>query len=135
MELKLSKVFSFLDFCKFSKNWLFCSDANVCECSKAKRKKKREEAEKLPEVSKEMYYNIATDLKEIFQTIKDTSEKEEMPWNEDCGGETAEEVHDPPTLVTGAQQPSGFTFSFFDSDARDAKEGTFFSFSFSFQKV
>uniref|UniRef100_A0A671FMP8 Nucleolar protein 8 n=1 Tax=Rhinolophus ferrumequinum TaxID=59479 RepID=A0A671FMP8_RHIFE len=93
--------------------------------SKAKRKKKREEAEKLPEVSKEMYYNIATDLKEIFQTIKDTSEKEEMPWNEDCGGETAEEVHDPPTLVTGAQQPSGFTFSFFDSDARDAKEETY----------
>ncbi|KAL0606735.1 Nucleolar protein 8 [Plecturocebus cupreus] len=53
--------------------------------SKAKRKKKREEAEKLPEVSKEMYYNIAMDLKEIFQTTKNTSEKEEnTPWNEDC---------------------------------------------------
>lgn len=72
-----------------------------------------------------MYYNIATDLKEIFQTIKDTSEKEDMPWNEDCGGEKAEEVHDPPTLVTGAQQPSEFTFSFFHSDARDAKEETY----------
>ncbi|XP_019486051.1 PREDICTED: nucleolar protein 8 isoform X4 [Hipposideros armiger] len=93
--------------------------------SKAKRKKKREEAEKLPEVSKEMYYNIATDLKEIFQTIKDNNEKEDMPWNEDRGREKAKEVHDPDALVTGAQQPGGFTFSFFDSDPQDVKEETY----------
>uniref|UniRef100_A0A8C9LMY9 Nucleolar protein 8 n=1 Tax=Piliocolobus tephrosceles TaxID=591936 RepID=A0A8C9LMY9_9PRIM len=94
--------------------------------SKAKRKKKREEAEKLPEVSKEMYYNIAMDLKEIFQTTKDTSEKEEdIPWNEDCGKEKPEEIQDPAALTSGAEQPSGFTFSFFDSDSKDIKEETY----------
>ncbi|XP_004685103.1 PREDICTED: nucleolar protein 8 [Condylura cristata] len=91
--------------------------------SKAKRKKKREEAEKLPEVSKEMYYNIATDLKEIFQTTKDTSEKDDnIPWNEDCSGE---EVQDSATSENGAQQPGGFTFSFFDSDTEIIKEDTY----------
>lgn len=90
--------------------------------SKAKRKKKREEAEKLPEVSKEMYYNITTDLKEIFQSTKDTSEKNDsIPWNED----PREEVQDSATSGNGAQQPGGFTFSFFDSDAEDVKEDTY----------
>uniref|UniRef100_A0A2K5MFQ3 Nucleolar protein 8 n=1 Tax=Cercocebus atys TaxID=9531 RepID=A0A2K5MFQ3_CERAT len=94
--------------------------------SKAKRKKKREEAEKLPEVSKEMYYNIAMDLKEIFQTTKYTSEKEEdTPWNEDCGKEKPEEIQGPAALTSGAEQPSGFTFSFFDSDIKDIKEETY----------
>ncbi|KAM5336664.1 nucleolar protein 8 isoform 3-T4 [Glossophaga mutica] len=93
--------------------------------SKAKRKKEREEAEKLPVVSKEMYYNIAMDLKEIFQATKDTNEKECMPWNENCDGEKAKEVHDPAALKTGAKQPSGFTFSFFDSDTKDIKEETY----------
>ncbi|XP_075864614.1 nucleolar protein 8 isoform X2 [Microcebus murinus] len=91
--------------------------------SKAKRKKKREEAEKVPEVSKEIYYKIATDLKEIFQTAKDPSEKEEdTPWNEDCGGEKPEEIQDPATLMSEAEQPTGFTFSFFGSDSKDIKE-------------
>ncbi|XP_008587562.1 PREDICTED: nucleolar protein 8 [Galeopterus variegatus] len=94
--------------------------------SKAKRKKKREEAEKLPEVSKEMYYNIATDLKEIFQTTKDISEKEEdTPWNEDCGRTKPEEIHNLAAVTSGAEQPSGFTFSFFDSDTKDKKEETY----------
>uniref|UniRef100_A0A2K6CU49 Nucleolar protein 8 n=1 Tax=Macaca nemestrina TaxID=9545 RepID=A0A2K6CU49_MACNE len=94
--------------------------------SKAKRKKKREEAEKLPEVSKEMYYNIAMDLKEIFQTTKYTSEKEEdTPWNEDCAKEKPEEIQGPAALTSGAEQPSGFTFSFFDSDIKDIKEETY----------
>ncbi|XP_036893043.1 nucleolar protein 8 [Sturnira hondurensis] len=93
--------------------------------SKAKRKKKREEAEKLPVVSKEMYYKIAMDLKEIFQATEDTNEKEGVPWNEDCDGEKAKEVHDPAALKTEAKQPSGFTFSFFDSDTKDIKEETY----------
>lgn len=94
--------------------------------SKAKRKKKREEAEKLPEVSKEMYYNIATNLKEIFQTTKDTSEKEEgTAWNEDYGGDKTEELPNATALTSGAEQPSGFMFSFFDSDTKDVKEETY----------
>ncbi|XP_057577330.1 nucleolar protein 8 isoform X2 [Hippopotamus amphibius kiboko] len=91
--------------------------------SKTKRKKKREEAEKLPEVSKEMYYNIATDLKQIFQTTKDTTEKEDnTSWNEDSDGEKAKVVQDPTALTTGDEQPGGFTFSFFDSDAKNVKK-------------
>ncbi|KAM8803806.1 nucleolar protein 8 isoform 1-T1 [Rhynchonycteris naso] len=93
--------------------------------SKAKRKKKREEAEKLPVVSKEMYYNIAMDLKEIFQTTKNANEKEDEPWNEDCDGEEAKEIHDPEALLTGTKQPGGFTFSFFDSDTKDVKQETY----------
>lgn len=103
--------------------WSTC----LCQCSKAKRKKKREEAEKLPTVSKEMYYNITTDLKEIFQTTKDNSEQKDMP-HVDCEEEKAKEVHVSAAPVTGAEQPSGFTFSFFDSDTKDVKEGIFFSF-------
>lgn len=94
--------------------------------SKAKRKKKREEAEKLPEVSKEMYYNISVDLKQIFQTAKDTSEKRDSTaWNEDSGGEKAEEAQDPAALIMEDEQSGGFTFSFFDSDAKDVKEETY----------
>ncbi|XP_054582995.1 nucleolar protein 8 [Eptesicus fuscus] len=92
--------------------------------SKAKRKKKREEAEKLPTVSKEMYYNITMDLKEIFQTTKDNNEKKDVPYV-DCDEEKAKEVHVPAAPVTGAEQPSGFTFSFFDSDTKDVKEETY----------
>uniref|UniRef100_A0A2K6APU3 Nucleolar protein 8 n=1 Tax=Macaca nemestrina TaxID=9545 RepID=A0A2K6APU3_MACNE len=93
--------------------------------SKEKQKKKREEAEKLSEVSKERYHNIAMDLKEIFRTSKYTSEKEEdTPWNEECGKEKPEEIQDPAALSSGAEQPSRFTFSFFDSDTKDIKEET-----------
>ncbi|XP_040853144.1 nucleolar protein 8-like [Ochotona curzoniae] len=95
--------------------------------SKAKRKKKREEIEKLPEVSKEMYYNISTDLKEIFLSTKDASEKEEdTPWNEDCDGEKAlGAIHSPGAHSPTPKQPTGFTFSFFDSDTKDSKEETY----------
>nr|XP_025840179.1 nucleolar protein 8 [Vulpes vulpes] len=93
--------------------------------SKAKRRKQREEAEKLPEVSKEMYYSIAADLKEIFQATKVSSETtDNTPSNETCDGEKVE-VHNPTTLTTGAEQPSSFTFSFFDSDVKDVKEDTY----------
>lgn len=97
----------------------------LCACfSKAKRKKKREEAEKLPEVSQDMYYNIATDLKEIFQSVRNTDEKEEdKPWDEDCSGE--ETGSHAATLARAAEQASGFTFSFFDSDTKDVKEDSY----------
>lgn len=77
-------------------------------------------------MSKEIYYNIAMDLKEIFQTIKDSNETEDVPSNEDYDREKAEEVHNPAALMTRAKQHSGFTFSFFDSDTKGVKEGTFF---------
>lgn len=73
-----------------------------------------------------MYYNITMDLKEIFQTTKD-NEKKDVPYV-DCDEEKAKQVHVPAAPVTGAEQPSGFTFSFFDSDTKDVKEGIFFLF-------
>ncbi|XP_048200991.1 nucleolar protein 8 [Perognathus longimembris pacificus] len=91
--------------------------------SKAKRKKKREEAEKLPEVSKEMYYDIAMDLKEMFQNPKDTNE-EDIPQKEDSSGEM-EESHHSAAQTSGDIQPSGFTFSFFDSDTKDENEESY----------
>ncbi|XP_021550093.1 nucleolar protein 8 [Neomonachus schauinslandi] len=93
--------------------------------SKAKRRKQREEAEKLPEVSKEMYYSVAADIKEIFQTTEVTNETaDDTPSSENRNGEKVDTYH-PATLTTAAKQPGGFTFSFFDSDARDVKEDAY----------
>nr|XP_009512546.1 PREDICTED: nucleolar protein 8 [Phalacrocorax carbo] len=93
--------------------------------SKAKRKKKREESEKLPEVSKEIYYDIAVDLKELFGSSKSKPEKnEEIPWDKD----DAEDSMPPDYLGSNvgsniAQEPSGFTFSFFgDMEESGIKE-------------
>uniref|UniRef100_A0A2K6EX95 Nucleolar protein 8 n=1 Tax=Propithecus coquereli TaxID=379532 RepID=A0A2K6EX95_PROCO len=84
------------------------------------------ERKKDDQPKEKMYYNIATDLKEIFQTAKDTSEKEEdTPWNEDCSGEKLEEIQNPATLKSEAEQPGRFTFSFFGSDTKDIKEETY----------
>ncbi|NXE54006.1 NOL8 protein, partial [Casuarius casuarius] len=95
--------------------------------SKAKRKKKREESEKLPEVSKETYYDIAVNLKELFGSSKSEAKKSEViPWDKD----DAEEFTSPDDQTLGpnvgsnvAQESSGFTFSFFgDMDASAMKE-------------
>ncbi|KAM6256645.1 nucleolar protein 8 [Porphyrio hochstetteri] len=88
--------------------------------SKAKRKKKREESEKLPEVSKVMYYDIAVDLKELFGSSKSKPEKtEEIPWDKDDAEDTTPPEHSGPNT----QDSSGFTFSFFgDTEQSGVKE-------------
>ncbi|NXV72577.1 NOL8 protein, partial [Atlantisia rogersi] len=88
--------------------------------SKAKRKKKREESEKLPEVSKEMYYDIAVDLKELFGSSKSRPEKpEEIPWDKD----NAEDTIPPENSGPNTQDSNGFTFSFFgDTEQSGVKE-------------
>lgn len=93
--------------------------------SKAKRKKKREESEKLPEVSKEIYYDIAVDLKELFGSSKSKQEKrEEIPWDKDDVEEST--PHDrlgPDVGSNTAQNSGGFKFSFFgDMDQSHVKE-------------
>ncbi|XP_035193270.1 nucleolar protein 8 isoform X2 [Oxyura jamaicensis] len=93
--------------------------------SKAKRKKKRKESEKLPEVSKEIYYNIAVDLKQLFGSSKSKPEKrEEIPWDKDDAEEST--PHDnlgPDVGSNTAQNCGGFTFSFFgDVDQSNVKE-------------
>ncbi|XP_053932547.1 nucleolar protein 8 isoform X2 [Cuculus canorus] len=93
--------------------------------SKAKRKKKREESEKLPEVSKETYYDIVVDLKELFGSSKSKAAKrEEVPWDKDDAGDSA-----PPDRLGAsagsdeAQDSSTFTFSFFgDMENSDVKK-------------
>ncbi|XP_075279868.1 nucleolar protein 8 isoform X1 [Opisthocomus hoazin] len=82
--------------------------------SKAKRKKKREESEKLPEVSKEIYYDIAVDLKELFGSSKSKTEKhEEIPWDKDDAEDSTPPEHLGPNVGSDvAQESSGFTFSF-----------------------
>ncbi|XP_032641755.1 nucleolar protein 8 isoform X2 [Chelonoidis abingdonii] len=89
--------------------------------SKAKRKKKREAAEKLPEVSKEIYYDVAVDLKEVFGSTKCAAEKcEIIPWDKHDGVEesTLPDQHILRLNVGGnvEEKSSGFTFSFFGDD-------------------
>uniref|UniRef100_A0A8C3JBZ6 Nucleolar protein 8 n=1 Tax=Calidris pygmaea TaxID=425635 RepID=A0A8C3JBZ6_9CHAR len=94
--------------------------------SKAQRKKKREESEKRPEVSKETYYEIAVDLKELFGSSKSQSEKkEEIPWDKDNAEDSTPPDHLGPNAGSnGAQESSGFMFSFFgDMEESGRKEG------------
>uniref|UniRef100_A0A8B9QRV8 Nucleolar protein 8 n=1 Tax=Apteryx owenii TaxID=8824 RepID=A0A8B9QRV8_APTOW len=107
---------------------------NFCQCYateisvyKAKRKKKREESEKLPEVSKEIYYDIAMDLKELFGSSKSEAKKSEViPWDKDDAEEATSPDHQtlgPNVGSNVAQESSGFTFSFFgDMDESTIKE-------------
>ncbi|XP_066183010.1 nucleolar protein 8 isoform X2 [Sylvia atricapilla] len=82
--------------------------------SKAKRKKK-EESEALPQVSEEVYYDIAADFKDLFGSSKNKPEKtEEIPWDKEDVQDSA------PADRLGAlpendvaQESSAFKFSFF----------------------
>ncbi|XP_044512694.1 nucleolar protein 8 [Gracilinanus agilis] len=84
--------------------------------SKARRRKKREEAEKLPEVSKDLYHSIAADLKDRFRATEPApgGTGATGPWNE-----TPEEMEMTEAPSAG---PSEFTFSFFGSDSSGPKE-------------
>ncbi|NXY74218.1 NOL8 protein, partial [Glareola pratincola] len=93
--------------------------------SKAQRKKKREEREKVPEVSKETYYEIAVDLKELFGSSKSKEKKnEEIPWDkDDLEDSTPPDRLGPNVGSNGAQESSGFRFSFFgDTEESGRKE-------------
>ncbi|NWU04908.1 NOL8 protein, partial [Cephalopterus ornatus] len=95
------------------------------EESKVKRKKKKEESEKPPQVSEKIYYDIAADLKDLFGSSKNKSEKkEEIPWDKDDAEDSASPDHLGPTCGNdAAQEPSGFKFSFFgDTEKSGVKE-------------
>ncbi|XP_062842921.1 nucleolar protein 8 [Trichomycterus rosablanca] len=85
--------------------------------SKAARRKKREEAQKLPEVSKEIFYDVTTDLKEVFGTgteIPPEQENTEVSWDqadENVNGLSSSADVEP------EGSSSGFKFSFFGDDA------------------
>ncbi|XP_059712153.1 nucleolar protein 8 isoform X2 [Haemorhous mexicanus] len=82
--------------------------------SKAKRKKK-EERETLPQVSEEIYYDIAADLKDLFGSSKKTPENtEEIPWDKEDAQDSAPDDHLGPLPENdAAQELSAFKFSFF----------------------
>lgn len=90
--------------------------------SKAARRKKREEAEKLPEVSKDIYFEVAADLKEVFGMSKENlEEKETVSWDKEA--EETEDIMTPMEVsftsnVEAYEDTSGgFKFSFFGEDA------------------
>ncbi|OCT85595.1 nucleolar protein 8 [Xenopus laevis] len=87
--------------------------------SKAQRKKKRLEAEKIPEVSAETYHEVAIDFKEVFGASKPDpttgtawDQEEEI---EGLGEESSAETQQFSFLTEDKEEPSGFTFSFFDA--------------------
>lgn len=89
--------------------------------SKSARRKKREEAEKLPEVSKEIYYDVFCDLKAVFGPKKDgnAEEEEEKNWDQHVDAEEEElpePVH-PAHSGEAGRDSSAFHFSFFGEEA------------------
>lgn len=106
--------------------------------SKAKRKKMRAEAEKLPEVSKEIYHEVAMDFKEVFGAAKSAPEEKEekTPWDQEEEEEEEKEEEEEEeeeekmavkytsaekstgvSIESGDQgNPAGFTFSFFGAE-------------------
>ncbi|KAF2982385.1 hypothetical protein EK904_001180 [Melospiza melodia maxima] len=93
--------------------------------SKTKRKKK-EESETLPQVSEQIYYDIAADLKDLFGSSKKAPEKtEEIPWDKEDAQDSASDDHLGPLPDSdAAQEMSSFKFSFFgDTEELGIKEG------------
>ncbi|XP_040890551.1 nucleolar protein 8 isoform X2 [Toxotes jaculatrix] len=102
--------------------------------SKSARRKKREEAQKLPEVSKEIYYDVSGDLKAVFGPTKedDTEGEEKTSWDqeeEEEGGAKDEEPTVLSTLISTEpdakkEEMSGFKFSFFGDDTETESKET-----------
>ncbi|XP_053325240.1 nucleolar protein 8 [Spea bombifrons] len=100
--------------------------------TKSERKKKRLEAEKLPEVSAEIYHEVAVDLKEVFGTSKPTTENEaaSTTWDQEeepvLAGNDNSLSHEYFSFQK-TEEPAGFTFSFFGPSTEDSvsKEETY----------
>ncbi|XP_061642341.1 nucleolar protein 8 [Phyllopteryx taeniolatus] len=86
--------------------------------SKSARRKKREEAQKLPEVSKEIFYDVSGDLKGMFGPVADGDDHRrpvdppETGWDQE--DEDNDEERPPP------EEHSGFMFSFFGDKIQTA---------------
>lgn len=102
-----------------------------CLHSKSARKKKREEAQKLPEVSKEIYYDVSGDLKAVFSATKDdvAEGEEETNWDQEEEEEPGAKDEKPNPLsplfsADPSAESSGFKFSFFGDDAETENRET-----------
>lgn len=97
-----------------------------CLHSKSARRKKREEAQKLPEVSKEIFYDVSGDLKAVFGATKSDAagETAETSWDqeedEEVRGQDEEQTLLSPLLLADPcaekEESTGFKFSFFGDD-------------------
>ncbi|KAL1007825.1 hypothetical protein UPYG_G00092140 [Umbra pygmaea] len=96
--------------------------------SKLARKKKREEAAKLPEVSKDIYYEVSVNLKEVFGAAENETTGEERAWDEEDKEEAGLSVEVDPVTVSSllssgeSEVPSTFKFSFFGDEENTATE-------------
>ncbi|XP_044205824.1 nucleolar protein 8 isoform X2 [Thunnus albacares] len=105
--------------------------------SKSARRKKREEAQKLPDVSKEIFYDVSGDLKALFGQTKDdvAGGEEKTSWDQeeeeeevDQGGKEEEQI--PLSSLLSAdtsaktEESSGFKFSFFGDDTETGSTET-----------
>nr|XP_019952192.1 PREDICTED: nucleolar protein 8 isoform X2 [Paralichthys olivaceus] len=105
--------------------------------SKSARRKKREEAQKMPEVSKEIYYDVSGDLKAVFGPTKDDiteeeegeeEEEEKINWDQEEEEEKTEKEEEPTPVTSlvsadAEKEESGFKFSFFGDDVEtESKE-------------
>ncbi|XP_069823283.1 nucleolar protein 8 [Dendropsophus ebraccatus] len=92
--------------------------------SKSKIKKKRLEAEKLPEVSKELFHEVTVDFKEVFSAPKpQASEEPEIPWDQMEKPQKIEAESsgaDVDFSFQKKEEPAGFTFSFFGASTEES---------------
>ncbi|XP_060095863.1 nucleolar protein 8 [Heteronotia binoei] len=88
--------------------------------SKAKKKKKREKAQKLPEVSKEIFYDVAMNLREVLESTKCDEKPEIIPWDKHNVEDTIPADVGPLNKDRSNKQEesSGFTFSFFGAEEK-----------------
>uniref|UniRef100_A0A671T8F0 RRM domain-containing protein n=1 Tax=Sinocyclocheilus anshuiensis TaxID=1608454 RepID=A0A671T8F0_9TELE len=84
---------------------------------KKERYYKRKEAEKLPEVSKDIYFDISVDLKEVFGTSEENQEeKETVSWDKEAEETEDMEVSFTSNVEAKEDTSGGFKFSFFGKD-------------------
>lgn len=105
----------------------------VCFYSKSARRKKREEAQKLPAVSKEIYYDVSGDLKAVFGPTKNdaTEGEEKTSWDQEEVEEVGQNDEEPMLLSsllstdpTEEKESAGFKFSFFGDDTETESQET-----------
>ncbi|XP_012675404.2 nucleolar protein 8 [Clupea harengus] len=96
---------------------------------KAARRKKQAEAEKLPEVSKDIFYDVAVDLKEVFGSTTTTVEgkKDVFEWDKEEEEVHAEEMKEQSPRADGHTDVQSDVFS---SATPEKTESSGFKFSF-----
>ncbi|XP_059800600.1 nucleolar protein 8 [Hypanus sabinus] len=101
--------------------------------SKAAKKKMKEEEQKLPEVSKEIYFDVNKNLKGMF--ISSTKEKEKVAWDKKDESQLENQYSESSEVPTiqhifdnlfsknaVKEESTNFTFSFFEAATHDSSQ-------------